>query len=59
MAESPNTMEQAQVDGGTERQGGSALLPPGEYEVEVKLSDIQGDISSPLYSITSFDELGM
>lgn len=61
-AESPKDVDKAQVDqvdGSTEHQGGSALLPAGEYEVEVKLSDIQGDTSSPLYSINSFEELGM
>jgi ATP-dependent RNA helicase DDX19/DBP5 len=58
-AESPKDADKAQVDGSTEHQGGSALLPAGEYEVEVKLSDIQGDTSSPLYSINSFEELGM
>lgn len=59
VAELPKSMENDQVDGSTEHRGGSALLPSGEFEVEVKLSDIQGDTSSPLYSITSFDELGM
>ncbi|KFY74363.1 hypothetical protein V499_05625 [Pseudogymnoascus sp. VKM F-103] len=58
-AESPKDVDKAQVDGSTEHQGGSALLPAGEYEVEVKLSDIQGDTSSPLYSINSFEELGI
>jgi hypothetical protein len=27
--------------------------------VEVKLSDLQGDESSPLFSISSFEDLGM
>ena len=49
----------AQTDGATEVLGGSQLLPPSEYEVEVKLSDIQGDESSPLYSVNTFEELGM
>lgn len=30
-----------------------------EYEVKVKLADIQADPDSPLYSIKSFDELGL
>lgn len=30
-----------------------------EYEVKVKLADIQADPNSPLYSIKSFDELGL
>lgn len=34
-------------------------LKQAEYDVEVKLSDLQGDTDSPLYSISSFEELGM
>lgn len=30
-----------------------------DYEVVVKLSDLQGDENSPLYSVTSFEELGI
>ena len=48
----------AQVDGASVPLGGSTLHEP-QYDVEVKLSDIQGDSSSPLYSISSFEELGM
>lgn len=47
-----------QVDGATEPLGGSSLHD-AQYDVEVKLSDIQGDVNSPLFSLTSFDELGM
>jgi ATP-dependent RNA helicase DDX19/DBP5 len=48
----------AQVDGATVPLGGSTLHEP-QYDVEVKLSDIQKDANSPLYSISSFEELGM
>jgi hypothetical protein len=48
----------AQVDGATDADEGSALHEP-QYAVEVKLSDIQADANSPLYSIGSFEELGM
>lgn len=48
----------AQVDGAAGNFGGSTLHEP-QYDVEVKLSDIQGDSTSPLYSISSFEELGM
>jgi ATP-dependent RNA helicase DDX19/DBP5 len=48
----------AQVDGAAPPMGGSTLHEP-QYDVEVKLSDIQGDSTSPLFSITSFEELGM
>jgi ATP-dependent RNA helicase DDX19/DBP5 len=52
------SLEAAQIDGNAETLGGSGLHD-GEYEVEVKLSDLQGDTSSPLYSIQSFEQLGM
>jgi ATP-dependent RNA helicase DDX19/DBP5 len=51
-------LSDAQVDGASVPLGGSTLHEP-QYDVEVKLSDIQGDSSSPLYSISSFEELGM
>ncbi|CAL3968514.1 unnamed protein product, partial [Diplocarpon coronariae] len=47
----------AQVDGTAENLGGSGLHD-AQYEVEVKLSDIQGDASSPLFSVSTFEELG-
>jgi ATP-dependent RNA helicase DDX19/DBP5 len=52
------SVAESQVDGAVEPQGGSGLHD-AQYEVEVKLSDIQGDVNSPLFSITSFQELGM
>ncbi|CAL3968513.1 unnamed protein product [Diplocarpon coronariae] len=48
----------AQVDGTAENLGGSGLHD-AQYEVEVKLSDIQGDASSPLFSVSTFEELGI
>lgn len=48
----------AQTDGAAEDLGGSHLQEP-EYDVEVKLSDIQADPNNPLYSIKSFNELGL
>ena len=47
-----------QVDGATESRGGSQLHEP-KYEVKVTLSDLQGDVNSPLFSIHSFEQLGM
>jgi ATP-dependent RNA helicase DDX19/DBP5 len=52
------SLAKAQVDGYVEPMGGSALHD-GEHEVEVKLSDLQGDVNSPLHSVSSFEELGM
>jgi ATP-dependent RNA helicase DDX19/DBP5 len=34
-------------------------LVDNEYEVEVKLSDLQNDAESPLFSVSSFEELGL
>jgi len=34
-------------------------LVENEYEVEVKLSDLQNDQESPLYSVSSFEQLGL
>lgn len=36
----------------------SGLIEPA-YDVEVKLSDLQADTHSPLYSVSSFEELGL
>ena len=55
---SESSLSMAQTDGAGEEMGGSNLQEP-EYDVEVKLSDIQADPNNPLYSIKSFDELGL
>lgn len=34
-------------------------LIDNQYEVEVKLSDLQNDQESPLYSVTTFEQLGL
>jgi ATP-dependent RNA helicase DDX19/DBP5 len=34
-------------------------LIQNKYEVAVKLQDLQADPNSPLYSVKSFDELGL
>ena len=48
----------AQADGASVPMHGSSLHDT-EYDVEVKLSDIQAQEGDPLYSISSFEELGM
>ena len=45
--------DSAQMDGPGGDQGGGTV--PDEFEVEVKLIDA----NSPLYSVKSFDELGL
>ncbi|KAH6683249.1 putative ATP-dependent RNA helicase dbp5 [Halenospora varia] len=52
------TLADAQVDGQVEPLGGSGLHD-ATYEVEVSLADLQGDPNNPLYSISSFDDLGI
>ena len=47
-----------QLDGATEPFGGSELQEP-DFEVEVKLVDMQADPNNPLYSATSFEQLGL
>lgn len=56
--EGENSLAAAQVDGQAEVLNGSGLQD-GQYEVEVKLSDLQGDKDSPLFSATTFEEMGM
>ncbi|EXJ81935.1 ATP-dependent RNA helicase DBP5 [Capronia coronata CBS 617.96] len=47
-----------QVDGATAPFGGSDLQEP-EFDVEVKLADMQADPNNPLYSAASFEQLGL
>ncbi|KAG4441973.1 RNA helicase required for poly(A+) mRNA export [Cadophora sp. M221] len=56
--ESEPSLGDAQGDGTVEPLGGSGLHD-AQYEVEVKLSDLQGDVNSPLFSVSSFEELGI
>jgi len=54
-----SSLANAQTDGATEAlNGGSGIYEPS-YEVNVKLSDLQEDANNPLYSIASFEDLGL
>ena len=53
----PDSVSQAQTDGAGATSNGSDLHEPN-YDVEVKLSDIQADPNNPLYSVKSFEDLG-
>ncbi len=53
-----STVEQAQTDGAGAEKHGSELQEP-EYDVEVKLSDLQADPNNPLHSVKTFEELGL
>ena len=44
---------------GTETATPATNLIKSDYEVKVKLADLQADPNSPLYSVKSFDELGL
>jgi len=48
----------AQMDGATEPFNGSQLHEP-DYAVDIKLADMQADPNNPLYSVKSFEELGL
>ena len=48
-----------QVDGAVGVLGGSSGIMEPSYDVDVKLSDMQANPDNPLYSIKSFQELGL
>lgn len=50
---------EGRTDGASEGLNGSTLKDEVEYEVEVKLIDIQGDPNSPLYSVKRFEDLNL
>jgi len=50
----PEPAGESSVEGAEENN-----LVDNEYEVEVKLSDLQNDAESPLYSVSSFEQLGL
>jgi len=56
--ETESTVEEAQRDGATTEKHGSELREP-EYDVDVKLSDLQADPNNPLHSVKTFEELGL
>ncbi|KAI9651754.1 MAG: RNA helicase required for poly(A+) mRNA export [Trizodia sp. TS-e1964] len=53
-----NGIAKSQLDGAGNVHNGSDLAEP-DYEVQVKLSDLQSDPNNPLYSIKTFEELGL
>ncbi|KAL9108523.1 MAG: hypothetical protein Q9227_006738 [Pyrenula ochraceoflavens] len=55
---SESKAEIPQSDGASQPFQGSSLEEP-EYTVDVKLSDLQADPNNPLFSVKSFDELGL
>jgi ATP-dependent RNA helicase DDX19/DBP5 len=47
-----------QTDGAGEPFNGSTIQEP-EYDVQIKLADMQADPNNPLFSIKTFEELGL
>lgn len=55
-----SSLSAAQTDGAAElNPNGAARLQEPEHDVEVKLSDMQADPNNPLFSIKTFDDLGL
>lgn len=48
-----------QTDGASEPLGGNDIVENAEFDVHVKLSDLQANPNDPLYSIKSFEDLGL
>jgi ATP-dependent RNA helicase DDX19/DBP5 len=53
------SLEEAQKDGATTWMMGSEGLDEPEFDVNVKLADLQEDPNNPLYSVKSFEELNL
>lgn len=59
-AETPKTeIGEGGTDGAPVELNGSDLRDEVEFDVEVKLIDMQGDPNSPLYSIKRFEDLNL
>lgn len=56
---SKSDLEAAQKDGAGHWLNGSAGLDEPEFDVNVKLADLQEDPNNPLYSVKSFEELNL
>lgn len=56
--ESTDDVESAQTDGAPGEKESTSLREP-EYDVEVKLSDLQADPDNPLYSAKTFEQLNL
>jgi len=51
-------VERSQTDGAPTSMGGGGLHEP-EYDVEIKLADMQADPNNPLFSVKTFEELNL
>jgi ATP-dependent RNA helicase DDX19/DBP5 len=58
-APTESSLPAAQTDGATAEQAGSSTLHEPEYDVQVKLADMQADPNNPLFSAKTFEQLGL
>ena len=56
--EAADDVSNTQTDGAGEPFGGGSLNEPA-FDVQVKLADMQADPNNPLFSATSFEQLGL
>lgn len=54
-----NSLEKAQTDGASTWMQGSVGLDEPEFDVNVKLADLQANPENPLYSAKTFEELNL
>ncbi|KAF2774225.1 DEAD-domain-containing protein [Teratosphaeria nubilosa] len=54
-----NSLARAQTDGATSWLNGSSGLDEPEFDVNVKLADLQDDPNNPLYSAQTFEQLSL
>lgn len=57
--DSSNVSAAPKEDGASAPAQGSAVLEEPDYTVAVKLSDLQADPNNPLFSVKSFEDLGL
>ena len=54
-----SSLSGAQTDGAGEEMGGEQGIIEPSYAVDLKLADLQADPNDPLYSVKSFEQLGL
>lgn len=54
-----SSLAAAQTDGATSEANGGSGIVDSTYDVDIKLADIQANPNDPLYSVKSFEQLGM
>lgn len=58
-ADGESSLSMAQTDGSTTWMNGSQGLDEPEFDVSVKLADLQDDPNNPLYSVKDFQDLNL